>query len=650
LCSDAGIKGIGLIPAHTPQMTALESSLIGAGCPIVKAAGMATTPIIYSQALMLLGGAVVAAPIFKRLRLGTILGYLCAGVLIGPVAQSITDGEQILHVSELGVVFLLFIIGLELKPSRLWQMRRDIFGLGTAQVVLTGIVLSSMIYALGLLGQGGSIIAGFGLALSSTAFAMQILDEGNDRNTRYGQRSFSILLLQDLAIVPLLALIPLMAAQAPEDTTPPLEDFAIATTAIVVLFAAGRYLVNPLFQIIGRTGARDVMIAAALLVVMGAATMMQLAGLSMAMGAFLAGVLLAESSYRHELEADIEPFRGILQALFFMAVGLSLELGVIVERYQLIIIAVPLLMALKSLVLYWLCRLTGSHHNDAVRISLLLPQGGEFGFVLFTAAATAGVFSDGDASLLVAIVTLSMALTPLASMLAAKLMHEQDEMDEEIEEDFDGANADVLMIGFSRFGQIAAQILLAGGRDVTIIDHSAARVRQAATFGFRIYFGDGNRLDVLRAAGIERAKIVAVCTQKKETTDHIIDLVQSEYPNARIYARSYDRLHTLELRAKGVDYELRETFESGLLFGRKTLEALGVGDDEAIAIMDDIRKRDEARLVLQEAEGITAGRDMLHSRPVRPEPLVKPKREVDHSQETGERILPGLPADERESA
>ncbi|MCA1440492.1 cation:proton antiporter [Ensifer sp. IC4062] len=609
---------------------------------------MQTTSFLYTQALMLLGGAVLAAPIFKRLGLGTILGYLAAGILIGPVAQRITEGEEILHVSELGVVFLLFVIGLELKPSRLWQMRRDIFGLGAAQVVLTGLALSFLVAFAGLLEWRGSIIAGFGLALSSTAFAMQILDENNDTNTRYGQRAFSILLLQDLAIVPLLALLPLLAAQAPEDATTPFQDFAIAVSAIAVLFFAGRYLLNPLFQVIARTGARDVMIAAALLVVMGAATLMQLAGLSMAMGAFLAGVLLAESSYRHELEADIEPFRGILQALFFMAVGLSLELDVIIENYLLIIVAVPLLMLVKTLALYWLCRMTGSRHNDAVRIGLLLPQGGEFGFVLFTAAAAAGVFSQGTSSLLVGIVTLSMALTPVAAMLSKRLMHEQEEMADEIDEDFEGAGADVLMIGFSRFAQIASQILLAGGRDVTIIDHSAARVRQAATFGFRIYFGDGTRLDVLRAAGIERAKIVAVCTQKKETTDRIINLVQAEYPNARIFARSYDRLHTLELRARGIDYELRETFESGLLFGRKTLEALGVGDDEAIAIMDDIRRRDEARLVLQEAEGISAGRDMLHSRPVRPEPLVKPKREVNHSADAEERILPSLPAEDRQ--
>ncbi|WP_426237031.1 monovalent cation:proton antiporter-2 (CPA2) family protein [Pararhizobium sp. DWP1-1-3] len=604
---------------------------------------MSTTPALTSQALLLLGGAVVAAPIFKKLGLGTVLGYLAAGIIIGPLLHQISDGEQILGFAELGIVFLLFIIGLELKPSRLWQMRRDIFGLGTAQVLVTGTAISAIVFWGGLLDWSGSVITGFGLALSSTAFALQILDENGDTNTRYGQRAFSVLLLQDLAIVPLLALIPLLALQAPEDTTPPLQDFAVAIGAILIMVIAGRYLLNPLFQVIARTGAREVMIAAALLIVLGAATLMQLAGLSMAMGAFLAGVLLAESSYRHELEADIEPFRGLLLALFFMAVGLSLDLHVIVENSVLILIAVPLLMLVKAVVIYTLCRVTGSPHNDAVRIGLLLPQGGEFGFVLFTAAATAGVFSDSWASLLIVVVTLSMALTPAASALAGLLMQEQDEATEEMEEDFDGAGADVLMIGFSRFGQIASQILLAGGREVTIIDHSAARVRQAATFGFRIYFGDGTRLDVLRAAGIERAKIVAICTQKQEITDRIVDMVQAEYPNARIYARAYDRLHTLSLRARGVDYELRETFESGLVFGRKTLEGLGIADNEAEEIMNDIRRRDEARLVVQEAEGISAGRDMLHFEPVKPEPLIKPRRETAPALAADDDILPESP-------
>lgn len=589
---------------------------------------MSTTPSFTSQALLLLAGAVVAAPIFKKLGLGTVLGYLAAGVIIGPLLHQISEGEEILGFAELGIVFLLFIIGLELKPSRLWQMRRDIFGLGSAQVVASGGIVSAILFFFGMLDWAGSIIAGFGLALSSTAFALQILEEKGDNNTRYGQRAFSVLLLQDLAIVPLLALIPLLALQAPEDTTPPIEDFSVAVGAILVMVVAGRYLINPLFQVLSRTGAREVMIAAALLIVLGAATLMHLAGLSMAMGSFLAGVLLAESSYRHELEADIEPFRGLLLALFFMAVGLSLDINVVIENYVLILVAVPLLMIVKGMVIYALCRLTGSTHNDAVRIGLLLPQGGEFGFVLFSAAAAAGIFSQSWASLLVVIVTVSMALTPAASALAGLLMHEQEQQPDDFEEDFEGAGADVLMIGFSRFGQIASQILLAGGREVTIIDHSADRVRQAATFGFRIYFGDGTRMDVLRAAGIGRANIVAVCTHKKEITDRIVDMVQAEYPNAQIFARSYDRQHTLELRAKGVDYELRETFESGLVFGRETLQALGIDDNRAQDIMNDIRKRDEERLAVQQLEGITAGRHFLFSHPVKPEPLIKPRREA----------------------
>ncbi|WLS09489.1 monovalent cation:proton antiporter-2 (CPA2) family protein [Shinella sumterensis] len=585
----------------------------------------------YNEVLMMLGGALLAAPIFKRLGLGTILGYLAAGVVIGPILHQIRDGEELLGVAELGVVFLLFLIGLELKPSRLWSMRHDIFGLGIAQVVVTGLILAGLVLLFGLEEWDGALIIGFGLALSSTAFAMQILDERGDTNTRYGQRAFSLLLLQDLAIVPLLALIPLLAEQAPEDTTSAFHDFMIAVGAIAALLVAGRYLLNPLFQIIARTGAREAMIAAALFVVLAAAMLLQMAGLSMAMGAFLAGVLLADSSYRHELQADVEPFRGILLGLFFMAVGLSLHLDVIFASWLTILIATPAVMLVKGLVIYSLCRFTGSVHNDAVRIALVLPQGGEFGFVLFTAAAAAGIFSGGLASLLIAVVTVSMALTPIAAALSRFLLVEDPE--EEMEEDFEGAGADVLMIGFSRFGQIAAQILLAGGREVTVIDHSTDRVRQAANFGFRIYFGDGTRKDVLRAAGIERAKIVAVCTHGKATTDRIVDLVQSEYPNATVFVRSYDRIHTLSLRARGVQHDVRETFESALVFGRETLEELGVEPDDAVAISDDIRRRDEARLELQAVEGLAAGRHMLHSAPVKPEPLVRPKNQMADADE-----------------
>ncbi|NLS02529.1 potassium transporter TrkA [Rhizobium sp. P32RR-XVIII] len=586
---------------------------------------MSAPNALFSETILLLGGAVVAAPIFKKLGLGTVLGYLAAGVVIGPILHGIADSEQVLGVAELGVVFLLFIIGLELKPSRLWQMRRDIFGLGTAQVVLTGLALMALAYLSGVLDWRGSIIAGFGLALSSTAFAMQILDERGEVNTRYGQRSFSMLLLQDLAIVPLLALITVLDGGNGSNT--PLLDFAISVGAVGAMIVMGRYLLTPLFQVIARTGAREAMIVAALFVVMGSASLMQFAGLSMAMGAFLSGVMLAESSYRHELEADIEPFRGVLLAIFFMAVGLSLQLNVLIDNAIFIVAAVPIFMAVKAVIIYGLCRVTGSSHDDAIRIAFLLPQGGEFGFVLFTSAGAVGLMPSSTASLLVAIVTLSMALTPLGAALSKRMLKGDEQ--EELDEDFEGAGADVLMVGFSRFGQIAAQILLAGGRDVTVIDFSPDRIRQASSFGFRIYFGDGTRKDVLRSAGIDRAKIVIVCTQKREITDKVVELVQAEYPHAKLFVRSYDRIHSIALRNLNVDYELRETLESGLLFGRRTLEALGVSMEDAYEIGEDIRRRDEERLVLQVTEGLQAGRDMLFFRPVRPEPLVKPKRALE---------------------
>ncbi|KXF78597.1 potassium transporter TrkA [Paramesorhizobium deserti] len=590
---------------------------------------------LYLQSLMLLGGAIVAAPLFKKFGLGTVLGYLAAGIVIGPVARLISDGENFLHFAELGVVFLLFIIGLELKPSRLWSLRHSIFGLGLAQVVLTGVALTALAVYLAKLPIEAAIIIGFGLALSSTAFAMQVLEDRAETNQKHGQRAFSILLFQDLAIVPILALIPVLSPQGGSQEGVGFQ-FAAAIVAIVTLIVAGRYLLNPMFRIIANTGAREVMIAAALFVVLGAAMLMQTAGLSMAMGAFIAGVLLAESSYRHELEADIEPFRGILLGLFFVAVGLSLNLGVIVENWLAILLAVPILMAVKIAIVYLLCRIFRSSHDDAIRIAFLLPQGGEFGFVLFTAAA-AGLITSSLASQLVAIVTISMALTPFSVALGNRLI--DGDSQEEMEEDFDGAGADVLMIGFSRYGQIAAQILLAGGIDVTVIDSSANRIRAASKFGFRIYFGDGTRKDVLEASGIRRAKIVAVCTQKKEVTNRIVDLIQSEFPDARLFVRSYDREHTLQLRAKQVDYELRETFESGLVFGRRTLEELGVGGDLAGQITETVRKRDEDRLRVQATEGIWAGGHLLFNKPVTPEPLVKPTREAKPLDKTTEETL-----------
>ena len=586
---------------------------------------MSQSHALFNESLLLLGGAVISAPIFKKLGLGTVLGYLAAGVIIGPILAWIADGEEILSVAELGVVFLLFIIGLELKPARLWQMRRDIFGLGTAQVMITGSVLSGLASAFGLLEWRGAVVAGFGIALSSTAFALQILEERGDLNTPYGQRSFSILLFQDLAIVPLLAVTAVLAPYGGGGEFS-LTSAAIAIGAVVGMVFAGRYLLTPLFQIIGRTGAKEAMIAAALFVVLGSASLMEFAGLSMAMGAFLAGLMLAESSFRHELEADIEPFRGILLGLFFMAVGLSLNIQTVLDNWMLVAVCVPAIMLVKTIVIYTLCRIAGSTPGNALRNATLLSQGGEFGFVLFTAASSQFLFSSSQASLLIAMVTLTMALTPLVAALPGFVM--TSEKPEELEEDFEGAGADVLMIGFSRFGQIVAQMLLAGGRTVTTLDHSADRIRAASRFGFRIYFGDGTRKDVLQAAGIEKAKIVAICTNNRHVTDHIVEIVQANYPDVRLFVRSYDRGHTLALRAAGVEFEVRETLESALLFGRKTLEGLGMTEIDAHAIMSDIRKRDEARLELQAVEGILAGREMLLSQPVQPEPLIRPKQEA----------------------
>lgn len=583
------------------------------------------------QILLMLAGAVIAAPLFKRFGLETVLGYIAAGIAIGPMTLLITGGDELLRVGEIGVVFLLFLIGLEMNPARLWSMRRQIFGLGATQVAVTGSVLTAIAMLLLGLPYPAAILAGFGLALSSTAFAVQVLEQDRALNKPYGRTAFAILLMQDLAIVPLLAVMPLLTPRAEHETLAhALQEFGVAVGAILVFVLAGRYLLNPLFRIIANTGAREAMIAAALLVVLGAATLMELAGLSMAMGAFLAGVMLADSSYRHELETCIEPFRGVLLGLFFMAVGLSLDLGVIAGFWLTILLAVPVLMAVKAVHIYALIRLSGSSHNDALKVAALLPQGGEFGFVLFTAGVSAAILDQQLASILITVVTVSMALTPIAVRIGAYFV--QPAPADEMDEDFDGAGADVLMIGFSRFGQIASQVLLSGGTSVTIIDHSARRVRAVEKFGFRIYFGDGRRKDVLAAAGIGGARIVAVCTHGRETTDTIVDLIQHEYPHVKLFVRAYDRTHTLALRARGVAYEIRETFESGLAFGQRTLEEIGISDIDALQIAQDVRRRDEERLAVQAATGALAG--MSPS----PEPLGTPSRKSRRLDQRGDDI------------
>jgi CPA2 family monovalent cation:H+ antiporter-2 len=572
----------------------------------------------FAEPLILLLAAVIGVSISRRLGLGSVLGYLAAGVVIGPVARLITGAHEILQVAELGIVLFLFIIGLELKPARLWAMRTDIFGLGLAQLVATGALLTGILTLAGWRIEPATII-GFGLAMSSTAFGMQALADRNEINTPHGQKATAILLFQDIAIVPLLALLPLLAPGGGRFSTGGLGEILTVVGALAALFLAGRFLLNPLFRILALTGAREIMTAAALLVVIGAAALMDFAGMSMAMGAFIAGVMLADSAFRHALEAEVEPFRSILLGLFFIAVGMSINVDTVLHSWWRVALAVPVVMIVKGVVIYGLARLFGSNHNDSVRVALLLPQAGEFAFVLFASASAVRALWPSETSLVAGIVTVTMALTPFSLLLGRYLLREPE--DEALTEDFEGAGGTALVIGFGRFGQIVSQVLLAQHIDATLIDASAERVRQASRFGFRIYFGDGTRPDVLRAAGAARASIVCICVAKPEVSNRIVDLVISEFPNAKVFVRSYDRAHTLQLLEKGVDYEIRETFESAIAFGAEALRSLGFNAEAAEAVVAEVRRRDADRLALQRSGAEGAG-----ARPMTPEPFVAPTR------------------------
>ncbi|MBV8827445.1 MAG: cation:proton antiporter [Bradyrhizobiaceae bacterium] len=590
-----------------------------------------TDPGFLPFALILLGACVVSVPIARRLKLSPIVAYLAAGAIIGPWGIGVIRAPStILTVAELGIVLMMFVIGLELELSRLIAMRRDIFGLGAAQLVITAAVIGTLALALHLTTWRGAVIAGLALALSATAVALEILEERGDLHLTYGQRAFAILLFQDMAVVPLIALLPLLAPGGAEagDLGTAITSVALVAGAIAAVVIAGRYLLNPFFRLLSETGAREVMTAAALLVVLGAALLMLLVGMSMALGAFLAGVMLAESNYRHELEADIEPFRGLLLALFFLGVGMTIDMDVVRAHPWLILAAAVAITVIKAAIVWGLFGMTCVRRGDALRAGSILTGAGEFAFVLFPLGASLGVLDAEQRSVLTAIAAVTMLLGPPVAALSDVAIRRFGRKPTPEPEEFDGVTGSVLVIGFGRFGQIVSQCLLGEGVDVTAIDVSAGMIQNASRFGFKVYYGDGTRLDVLRAAGAGNARVIAVCIDDKRAATRIVEMTRSEFPGVKLFVRSYDRVHTLELIAKGVDYELRETFESALSFGRRTLEELGLDPERAAEIEAEVRRRDLDRLALQEAGDIYAGAELLPYHTLPHEPFSAPKRKA----------------------
>ena len=580
-----------------------------------------------SSVIVLLGAAIIAVPLFRRIGLGSVLGYLAAGIAIGPFGLRLfTEPDAILHVAELGVVMFLFVIGLEMRPLHLWGMRRDIFGLGTAQIA----ACSSALIGVGLLlgyPIEVAVVGAFGFVLTSTAIVMQLLSERGDIALPRGQKIVAILLFEDLLIVPLLAGLSLVAPGDGVESGSRLISILTGVGALAGLIAAGIWLLNPLFRILSIVKAREVMTAAALLVVLGAALLMEIGGLSMAMGAFLAGVLLSESTFRHQIEADIEPFRGILMGLFFLGVGMSLDLPVVQANAATVAIGVVAMMLAKGACVFAVARLFRSSRADAGDRAVLMAQGGEFAFVLFAAATDSHLIDATANANLTAMVVLSMVLTPFALVIYRRFARPVTQSLDGVEV-AEGLSGSVLVIGFGRFGQVTCQALLARGVDVTIIDNDVEMIESAAKFGFKIYYGDGARLDVLRASGAVTARAIAVCVEKREVADKIVELVRAEFKQAKLLVRSYDRGHSLHLVHEGVDFQIRETFESALVFGQAALGAVGVPDDEAAAITAEVRERDLARFEMQLAEGIGAGGDLIHGNIPKPTPLTPPRQKA----------------------
>jgi monovalent cation:proton antiporter-2 (CPA2) family protein len=572
----------------------------------------ATTAILESGAIML-GAALVFVTLFRRLKLGATLGYIVAGALIGPqLLGLIKDPEQVTSVTEIGIALLLFIVGLELQPRQLWRLRRDIFGLGLIQVVLCGLALSAFLYvALGISPQAAFAI-GLPLGLSSTAQVLPMLRSDNDLNTPQGTRTFSILLFQDLSIVPMITIIAALARTPPDPSAPAGWTLALYTVlAVAALVIVGRLVLNPLFRLVGRLGERELFVVAGLFTVVGAAAVMHTLHLSVALGSFVAGVMLAESPYRHELETDVEPFRSILLGLFFLSVGMLLNLRLIAERPLFVIGIAAGVIVTKTIIITLIARAAGGRWQNSLRLGLLLSQAGEFGFVLFAQATAAHLIAPEAASLFGAVVTLSMATTPFLMRFI-----DWTERREIRRDDLDGPElspeTSAIVVGYGRFGQTVAQMMMAKRIGVTLIDKKPAQIELSGEFGTKVYYGDGVRLDLLRAAGAETARVIAFCADNREgeLTAEALGAVLEAFPQAAVMVRAFDRLHLIELDNLDLAFAERELFESAIAMGRAALKATGIEPPEIDRVEREYRMRDCERLERQAETGdLKAGWD-----------------------------------------
>ena len=564
------------------------------------------TETLVTDGFIMLGVALGFVLLFRKLGLGATLGYLVAGALIGPDVMRLVDGaESKLSIADLGITLLLFLVGLELNLTRLWRLRRDIFGFGLVQVVLCGVALAGLIKLVGF-SWPAALALGLPLALSSTAQVLPMLQSAGRLNTPFGERAFSILLFQDLSIVPLITIVASLSRVPAAPGTPPGWTLALYTVgAVVGLVLAGRYLFTPLFRLIGGMGERELFVAAGLFTVLTAAAVMETLHLSTALGAFVAGVMLADSPYRHELEADVEPFRTVLLGLFFIAVGMKLDLHAIVARPLFVVGMALSVVAVKAALISLLALLFGLERRPAFALGLLLSQGGEFGFVLFGQAAAAQLVAPEAASLFSAIITLSMVTTPFLMKVATRFNRTRtDAKRDDLEGPESAEQASAIVVGYGRFGQTVAQMMMGAGLSLTIIDNDAEMIDVAAQFGAKVYYGDGTRLDLLKQAGGYDARTIVFAMDKDQLSREELELVLKTFRQAAVYVRAYDRRALMRYRGLDTAAVIREVFESAVLMGRKVLKTLGVEEEKIARIEAAYRTRDKERLRVQAEKGV----------------------------------------------